>query len=94
MAELQRDKEYKENTKNNDIGGAQDNMPDAETQNDTGYAGTTNAVSEDRRHRDGYKLAIEDTMIGYDGNDEQMDMDIRDEDDIRRSGKSGIDDNS
>ena len=84
--------EYVENTKDDTVGGAQLNVPDAETQNDTGYAGTTNAVSEDRQQKDGYKIAIEDTMIGYDGNEAQMDMDLDDED-KRRSGKTGFGDN-
>ena len=36
----------KDQFKDGDIGGAQTNQPDAETQNDTGYAGTTNSLSE------------------------------------------------
>jgi len=84
--------EYVEKTKDDTVGGAQLNEPDAETQNDTGYAGTTNAVSEDRQHKDGYKIAIEDTMIGYDGDESQMDMDLDDES-KRRSGKTGFGDN-
>lgn len=41
---------------------------------------------------EGYQIAPEDTMIGYDGNDEQMDMDLG-EKDIRRTGKTGTGDN-
>jgi hypothetical protein len=78
--------------KNDLIGGASDNSTDAETQNDTGYAGTTNAVSENHQDNDNYKIAIEDTMIGYDGNEEQLNMDLGEEE-TRRSGKTGIDDN-
>lgn len=84
--------EYVEKTKDDTVGGAQLNEPDAEMQNDTGYAGTTNAVSEDRQQKDGYKIAIEDTMIGYDGDESQMDMDLDDES-KRRSGKTGFGDN-
>ena len=74
------------------VGGAQTRIPDPETQNDTGYAGT-DSLSEDRNEREGYQIVIEDTMIGYDGDEKQMDMDLGEED-RRRSGKTGIDDNS
>ena len=82
----------KEKTKDNTIGGAQTNTPDPEVQNDTGFAGTTNALSENHQDKDGYKIAPEDTMIGYDGHEEQMNMDL-DDADKGRSGKRGIDDN-
>ena len=82
-----------DSNKDNSIGGVNTNMPDPEQQNDTGYAGTTNAVSENHQDKDGYKLAIEDTMIGYDGHEEQMNMDFLGDEDKLRSGKSGIDDN-
>ncbi|WP_207426721.1 hypothetical protein [Pedobacter sp. SYSU D00535] len=78
----------------NTIGGAQTNQPDPEATNDTGYQGTTNAVSESFNEEDGYKLAVEDTMIGYDGNEDQMNMDFMDEEAKKRSGHSGADDNS
>ncbi|WP_207423945.1 MULTISPECIES: hypothetical protein [Desertivirga] len=81
------------NGHDNTIGGAQTNTPDPETQNDTGFAGTTNSLSESRNDDDGYQIAIEDTMIGYDGDESQMDMDLGEED-RKRSGRSGIDDNS
>jgi hypothetical protein len=81
------------NGKDNSIGGAQTNVPDAAQQNDTGFAGTTNAVSENQQDKEGYKIAIEDTMIGYDGDDSQMEMDLGDEE-KRRGGKTGIDDNN
>ena len=57
------------------------NNPDPETQNDTGYAGTTNAVSESRNTDDGYQIAPEDTLIGYDGEESQLDMDLGNEND-------------
>lgn len=78
--------------KDNSIGGAQTNTPDPQQQNDTGFAGTTNAVSEDRQHKEEYKIAIEDTMIGYDGDDSQMDMDLGDQE-TKRHGTAGIGDN-
>jgi hypothetical protein len=81
------------NYQDDTIGGASVNPTNPKEQNDTGFAGTTNAVSENHQDKDGYKLAIEDTMIGYDGNDEQMDMDITSDEDKRRSGKSGFGDN-
>jgi hypothetical protein len=82
-----------DDAKDNSIGGVQTNTPDPEAQNDTGYEGTTNAVSENHQDKDGYKLAVEDTMIGYNGDDAQLDMDLGDENDKRRSGNSGADDN-
>jgi len=85
--------EYVENTKDDRVGGAQLNEPDAETQNDTGFTRTTNAVSEDRQQKDGYEIAIEDTMIGYDGNEEQMNMDLDDKDKLR-SGNTAPGDNA
>jgi hypothetical protein len=88
MNSQQKNAENKDNT----VGGAQLTPPDAEQQNDTGYAGTTNAVSEDRQHKDEYTIAPEDTMIGYDGDDEQMNMDLGDKD-KRRTGSTGTGDN-
>ncbi|WP_432710370.1 hypothetical protein [Pedobacter sp.] len=67
------------------------NNPDAEMQNDTGYAGTTNAVSESRNTDDGYQIAPEDTLIGYDGDESQLDMDLGNENDNTKN--RGIDDN-
>ena len=78
--------------KDNTIGGVQTNVPDPEQQNDTGFAGTTNAVSDNHQDKNGYAIAIEDTMIGYDGDESQMDMDLG-EKDKKRTGKTGIDDN-
>jgi hypothetical protein len=83
----------KDKTHDDTIGGAQTNTPNPKEQNDTGFEGTTNSLSEDRHEQDGYQIAIEDTMIGYDGDEKQMDMDLG-EKDRRRSGKTGIDDNS
>jgi hypothetical protein len=79
------------NEQNNAVGNASGQDPDPETQNDTGYAGTTNAVSESRNTDEGYQIAPEDTMIGYDGDDSQMDMDLGNEND--NAGNRGIDDN-
>jgi hypothetical protein len=78
--------------KDNTVGGAQTNQPDAESQNDTGYAGTTNSLSENSQ-KDGYGIAPEDTMIGYDGDESQMDMEL-DEEDESRAGSSAADDNA
>jgi hypothetical protein len=90
--ENQQDKEQQRHH-DNTIGGAQTNIPDGERQNETGYAGTTNSLSENHQESDAYQIAPEDTMIGYDGNEEQLNMDLG-EDDRKRSGKTGIDDNS
>lgn len=62
-----------------------------EEYNDTGFAGTTNAVSQ-KQDQDDATLAIEDTMIGYDGDDSQLDMDIS-SDDKKLNTDRGIDDN-
>jgi hypothetical protein len=78
--------------KGNSIGGVQTNVPDPEQQNDTGFAGTTNALSENHQDTDSYEIAIEDTMIGYNGDNSQMEMDLGEES-AKRSGKTGIDDN-
>ena len=69
-----------------------DNKPDENNQNETGYAGTTNSISENHQETDEYQIAVEDTMIGYDGDDDQLDMNLD------KPGKSsentrGIDDN-
>jgi hypothetical protein len=94
---MQNEQEEKEalnranNAQNDVVGNAAGQDPDAEVQNDTGYAGTTNAVSESRNTDEGYQIAPEDTMIGYDGDESQMDMDLGNEND--NAGNSGIDDN-
>jgi hypothetical protein len=75
------------------IGGVNVNQPDPETQNNTGYAGTTNAVSENHQDKDGYQIAPEDTMIGYNGDDEQLNMDLGEKDKLR-SGNTGSGDNN
>jgi hypothetical protein len=77
--------------KNNLNNEASDNMPD-EAYNDTGFAGTTNSVSENRQDKDGYKIAIEDTLIGYDGDDAQLNMDLDDKE-TKPKNNAGIDDN-
>lgn len=79
------------NDPNTDLNGkAKGNMSEEEY-NDTGFAGTTNSVSQ-RQDQDDATLAIEDTMIGYDGDDSQLDMDIRNEDDLLNTDR-GVDDN-
>ena len=73
---------------------AEEDKPDPETQNDTGFQGTTNSLSENRQDdQDGYKIAIEDTMIDYDGSDEdQMNMDLGDGN-VDTENTRGVDDN-
>jgi hypothetical protein len=79
------------NDPNADLNGKAAGNMSEEEYNDTGFAGTTNSVSE-RQDQDDATLAIEDTMIGYDGDDSQLDMDIRNEDDLLNTDR-GIDDN-
>lgn len=81
----------KELNRANNVEGDNVNNPDAETQNDTGYAGTTNAVSESRNTDEGYQIAPEDTLIGYDGDESQLDMDLGNENDNTKN--RGVDDN-
>jgi hypothetical protein len=77
--------------KNNLNNEASDNMQDG-AYNDTGLGGTTNSVSETRQDKDGYKIAIEDTLIGYDGDDAQLNMDLDDKE-TKPKNNAGIDDN-
>lgn len=81
----------KELNRANNVDGDNVNNPDEETQNDTGYAGTTNAVSESRNTDEGYQIAPEDTLIGYDGDESQLDMDLGNENDHTKN--RGVDDN-
>ena len=69
-----------------------DQRPDPQAQNDTGYAGTTNAVSENHQDSDEYEAAIEDTMIGYDGDESDLDIDMGDGD-VNTENTRGGDDN-
>jgi hypothetical protein len=55
-------------------------------------ASNPNIDSHQQKETDGYKIAVEDTMIGYTNDDSQMDMDLG-EKDQRRFGTSGTGDN-
>jgi hypothetical protein len=79
------------NDPNADLNGKALGSESEEEYNETGFAGTTNSVSK-KQHQDDATLAIEDTMIGYDGDDSQLDMDIRSEDDVLNTDR-GVDDN-
>ena len=83
---LPEENDNQQNSEGNAPGGVSE-----EAYNDTGFAGTTNAVSENFDTHDD-RLAIEDTMIGYDGDEDQLDMDIRTEDD-KKQNNAGVDDN-
>jgi|GEM_PF-1657265 len=69
-----------------------DQRPDEQEQNDTGYAGTTNAVSQNHQESDEYKPAVEDTMMGYDGDEDELNMDMEDGS-VNTNNTRGIDDN-
>jgi hypothetical protein len=69
-----------------------DQRPDEEKQNETGYAGTTNSISENHQESDEYQPAIEDTMIGYDGDESDLDIDLGDGN-VNTENTRGIDDN-
>ena len=69
-----------------------DHRPDEKVQNETGYAGTTNSISENQQESDEYQPAIEDTMIGYDGDESDLDLDIGDGS-VNTENTRGIDDN-
>jgi hypothetical protein len=77
-----------ENTKDNNVGGAQVNTPNPDDQNNTHYAGTATKVDKVHPSKDGYQIAVEDTMIGYNGDDSQMDMDLGDKDKLRSGSTS------
>jgi hypothetical protein len=83
--------EEMENTKDNNVGGSQVSMPNPDDQNNTHYAGTPDVFGG--KNKDGYQIAVEDTMIGYNGDDAQMDMDLSDKDKLR-SGSTGSGDNN
>ena len=80
------------NSPNSSPATTSDNLPDENEQNNTGFAGTTNSISENHQDKDGYEITIEDTMIGYDGDDEQMNMDIGD-DNKKTDNTRGVGDN-
>lgn len=84
-----------QNPENRATSNIPDNPPDPEATNDTGFQGTTNSISENRQDSDQYGIAIEDTMIGYDGSDdEQMNMDLRkDPKNVNTRNTRGVDDN-
>ena len=84
--------EEMENTKDNNVGGAQVNTPDPNYQNNTHYAGFSTKADKVHPAKDGYQIAPEDTMIGYNGDDSQMDMDLGDKDKLR-SGNTASGDN-
>jgi hypothetical protein len=86
-----RPSEHREENQNVIKNNPSDRKPDPEEQNDTGYAGTTQSLSEGE-HNDQYEIAIEDTMIGYDGDDSDMDTDIGDGN-IDSENRHGVDDN-
>lgn len=69
-----------------------DQRPDEQEQNDTGYAGTTNAVSQNHQDSDEYTPAIEDAMIGYDGDESDLDIDFGDGSADSKNTR-GVDDN-
>lgn len=51
-----------------------------------------NIESHKEKEENGYKIAIEDTMLGYDNDDTQMDMDTGNPN-LRTKGNRGVDDN-
>ncbi|WP_345949561.1 hypothetical protein ABDD95_22210 [Mucilaginibacter sp. PAMB04274] len=51
-----------------------------------------NIESHKEQKEEGYQIAIEDTMIGYDGNEEQMDMDLGNNN-ANAQNNRGVDDN-
>jgi hypothetical protein len=52
-----------------------------------------NIESHKKKEEEGYQIAPEDTMIGYDGNDDQMNMDTGNIN-LKIKGNQSIDDNS
>lgn len=54
-------------------------------------SGEANAKSDTPNTEQGYQIAPEDTLIGYDGDESQLDMDLGNENDHTKN--RGIDDN-
>ncbi|WP_407431549.1 hypothetical protein [Arcticibacter sp.] len=88
----QRSAEQTDKSQNVITNNPSDQRPDEQEQNDTGFSGTTNAVSQNHQTSDEYKPAVEDTMIGYDGDETELDMDMGDGN-VNTDNTRGIDDN-
>lgn len=74
----QNSKSEKDDSQNVVSNNPSEHRPNEEEQNDTGFTGTTNSISQSQQDSDEYKPAIEDTMIGYDGDESDLDMDLSD----------------
>jgi hypothetical protein len=88
----QSNKEQADKSQNVITNNPSDQRPDEQEQNDTGYAGTTNAVSQNHQESDEYKPAVEDTMMGYDGDEDELNIDMEDGS-VNTNNTRGIDDN-
>ncbi|MBS7563196.1 hypothetical protein KHS38_02155 [Mucilaginibacter sp. Bleaf8] len=51
-----------------------------------------NIESHKQKEEEGYKIAMEDTMIGYDGHEDQLDVDLGDGNSNTQNTR-GVDDN-
>ncbi|HEY0055477.1 MAG TPA: hypothetical protein VGB63_08985 [Pedobacter sp.] len=89
---LQNAAEERDDSQNVITNNPSDRRPDEQEQNDTGYAGTTNSISQNHQESDEYKTAIEDTMIGYDGDESDLDIELGNGD-VNTENTRGIDDN-
>jgi hypothetical protein len=71
------------------------NLPDEGFSQDKTSGGMNNEVieSHSEKRESGYKIAIEDTMIGYDGHDDPIDLD-QGNGDVNSNDTRGTDDNN
>jgi hypothetical protein len=92
------DQQKKDNSflKNSDntAGNGAGNLPDEGVQNGKAEVGITNENIESHKEKEqeGYKAAIEDTMIGYDGHEDQMNVNLGN-DNVNTQNTKGVDDN-
>ena len=78
----------------NTAGNGEGNLPDNASENGKTDVGITNPVIESHQEKkeSGYKIAIEDTMIGYDGQDDPIDVN-QGNGDVNTQNTRGVDDN-
>jgi hypothetical protein len=78
----------------NTAGKGAGNLPDEGLQNGKADVGITNATIESHKEKEenGYKIAIEDTMIGYDGQEDHMNVDLGNSN-VNTQNTPGVDDN-
>jgi hypothetical protein len=79
----------------NTAGNGAGNLPDGASEHGKADVGISNPVIESHQEKkeSGYKIAIEDTMIGYDGKDDPIDVEQGNGDVKNQNNTHGVDDN-